>query len=223
MDRLRNGLFVADDGDVYAIVNGSMYQARTKRKLAPGYYDSELALVDKAFDPNQPRDDHGRWSTVSDGGLKQYVEMVTGLYGDRPSAQKFLKEHGKVYPTDDESFIGGEPQQCYKNAALAALGDDDLTYVEGYVGIHGVPIAHAWTVNKQGVVRDYTLADKGVLTPGKTRKDIVTGYYGVPIKANYLSKTLLKNKVYGILVGQENSKQLMNLLKDDPKKIVEGL
>jgi hypothetical protein len=170
---------------------------------------------------NPNHDELGRFASApADGGLKQYLQMVTQFDGNRPSAMKFVLEHGQAYKTDDHTYLGGEVHECYKNAALASFSqshkdlpekdEGHLTYVEGFVSVYGVPIAHAWTVNQDGVVRDVTLTDnKGV-----------KGYFGVPIKQNYLQKTLVKNKYYGILTGQDNPKALARLLKDDPKDIV---
>jgi hypothetical protein len=154
-------------------------------------------------------------STLAEGGagLKQYIGMVAGMHGDSPNAYKMLLEHGHAYEVDDKSFIGGKPQQCYRNATMAVWADPSLTYVEGFVGVHGVPIAHAWTTDATGKVRDVTL--------GKSSKDIVTGYYGVPFKKDFLSETLLRSKVYGILTGGDNPRTVHAVVTADPAKAVE--
>jgi hypothetical protein len=185
------------------------------------------AVTEKAYDPAQPRDQIGRWTragggAVPDGGLREYLEFVVSHQGaerQAKSADAFILKHGRAMPMDAESFVGGgTPQQCYENAALAVLADDDLTYVEGYVSVHGVPIAHAWAINAEGVVRDPTFAPEGI--GGKPRTSFVKGYFGVPIQTAFLEKTLLRSKYYGILVGSENPKTVQSVLSADPAESI---
>lgn len=173
-----------------------------------------------------PRGPDGRWvakpkapeqKTTDDGsvelepgtsGLKTYLEMISKFYGDQPSVPKFILEHGREWPVDDKSFIGGTPHQCYMNAAHAVLENPKLTYVEGYISVHGVPISHAWTVDEQGKVRDYTIRDpKGI-----------QGYYGVPFQQKFLEKQLLKNKIYGLLDGDPRA--VYRVVTADPKEFL---
>ncbi len=51
MSRLQNGYFVADDGEVFVIQNGSMYPVEGTSLLGdlkPGYYDTDLNPVPEA-------------------------------------------------------------------------------------------------------------------------------------------------------------------------------
>lgn len=150
-------------------------------------------------------------SSRAEGGasIKQYVELIDSMHQGRPSPARMLLEHGRVFETDASSFVGGgKPQQCYMNATKAVWADPSLTYVEGFVAVHGVPIAHAWTTDSTGKVRDVTLG------PGSER--MVTGYYGVPFKTSFLTSHLLKTKTYGILTGDDNPKSVQRLLATDP-------
>lgn len=120
-----------------------------------------------------------------------------------------LRDYGKVMPFDAvASFMGkrGTKKQCYANAGRIAL-DGNMTYVEGYVSIYGVPVAHAWVLNKQGMVIDPTL---------DSHKSILE-YYGIPIQADYLRQTVLRTKVWGVLDVMNNR----NILTDDPKAIIQ--
>jgi predicted ABC-type ATPase len=75
------------------------------------------------------------------------------------------------------------------NAGRIAMNDSSRTYVEGFIDFHGVPIQHAWTIDKSGKVHDTTLRDgKGI-----------NAYYGVPFNTDYVMKTALKTKVWGIM------------------------
>ena len=69
------------------------------------------------------------------------------------------------------------------------MWNKDLTYVEGFVAIHGVPIEHAWCVDANGVVVDPTIENVNQ----------VVAYYGVPFKTEYLKRAILVNDVYGLL------------------------
>jgi len=178
--------------------------------LGPDGQRYRVARIDKGFDPNQPRDDHGRWTSVGGslgGNIPAFLSMVADTQGGRPSVDKFVLEHGRGYPTDAGSYVGGEVHLCYKNASLAVIADDSLTYVEGYIDVHGVPIQHAWTVNKSGVVRDVTLRDgKGI-----------RGYFGVPIKTRYMERAILDAGVYGVLTHN----QTQRLSAADPREVIQ--
>jgi hypothetical protein len=89
----------------------------------------------------------------------------------------------------------GEPKQCYKNAADAVLGMggkqplSDARYVEGFVhaaGLEGLPIAHAWVVDKDDKVLELTLNEPGV------------EYQGIEVPNDVLARTLLRRESYGV-------------------------
>lgn len=55
----------------------------------------------------------------------------------------------------------GTPKECFRNALTLVMRDPNLRYVEGYAlrrGI-GIPIHHAWAVDKAGRVIDNTWTD----------------------------------------------------------------
>lgn len=182
-----------------------------------------MSLLDKTFDPNQRRHprgsrEGGRWapqgaaasaaaSEAPEGDIPRYLRMISEMTGGgRPTIEGFILEHGRPYKTDAKTFIGGERHQCYKNTTLAVLSDPSLTYVEGYVSVHGVPIHHAWAVDRDGIVRDFTIPDgKGI-----------QGYFGVPIKTDFALAAQMKRGKYGILV-RENYERAMAI---DPTKDV---
>ena len=121
--------------------------------------------------------------------LKSFVKIVAGHFPQAAPAIVF--RHGQQFSITDQTYSGkrGQPQQCFKNAANLALMNPKYTYVEGYVAVHGVPIEHAWVVDEKGGVVDPTIRDpRGV-----------GGYFGVPFRPDYVAKTLLKNRIYGML------------------------
>lgn len=141
-------------------------------------------------------------------GISNFLGMVAGLQPKDKSPARFVLENGVPYTVNEKTFKGKRApmHECYKNAALDALNHEDRTYVEGYVSVHGIPIEHAWTVDASGQVYDSTIH----------ANDAVAGYFGVPFSNEYLMKTLLKNKVYGLL-GMESRKTLEPLLKGESK------
>src|ERR1700686_2108635 len=165
---------------------------------------ADLAL-EKSFNPDQPRDDRGRFSSGGSSprnvdippredqdtaatGLKSFADMVAKI--QPRGTDGIISASGKPYHFDDKSFAGSHKTMgmCYQEAGHAALGDHRLTYVEGYVSVHGVPIHHAWTVDEEGRVHDPTLKDGAG----------VKGYFGVPFKTGYLRETILRTKVWGL-------------------------
>lgn len=195
----------------------------------------------KKYSTDQPREPAGsstggRWrsstgatsttDTTGDAGkeggeqMRSYVTQLAGT-GDpwQPDRSKaglpnfvWFRDHGKVYEIDDKTLIGGKPHMCYMNTFNAVMNhpERDLTYVEGFVNVHGVPVHHAWAVTKDGKVRDYTIKEKD--------RDIVRGYYGVPIKNNFVSISALKTGLYGVTTRNN----MQHVLGTDPKQVVES-
>lgn len=73
LPEVQSGWFVNSHGDLYVLLNGMPYAvdvagtAYEHVKLPPGEYADDAALsaavnASKAFDPSQPRDEHGRWA-----------------------------------------------------------------------------------------------------------------------------------------------------------------
>jgi hypothetical protein len=54
----------------------------------------------------------------------------------------------QLYPEIDEhlknSHYSVEQKQCYKNAGQLCLNVEGVSYVEGEISLHGIPIEHAW-------------------------------------------------------------------------------
>jgi GNAT superfamily N-acetyltransferase len=127
----------------------------------------------------QSRDKPAGWKY---GGLEEFVLAEGRSWEPQPLPENVAKWRGK-------------PKECYKNAADAVIGMDgkdplpDSRYVEGYVhvaGIEGLPIAHAWAVDKDGKVLELTLDEPGV------------EYVGVEVPTDVLTATLLRREMYGV-------------------------
>jgi len=142
-----------------------------------------------------------------DGYLLQLSKMQKTPEGVK-AREKFILDHGMPFTANENTYAGerGTMHLCYENSTKAALNNPDLTYVEGYVLVHGVPVHHAWTVDKTGQIFDPTVDPN----------EGITGYYGVPFKTDYVLKSAFKNKHYGVL-GYQSRKTLEKLLKGEEK------
>lgn len=68
----------------------------------------------------------------------------------------------------------GAPRACFANALLACATQDDLRYVEGFAYCGQFAVHHAWAVDPDDVVVDFTW-DESVFLPRRGR-----AYLGVP-------------------------------------------
>lgn len=105
--------------------------------------------------------------------------------------ERFVVLRGEVFECrDDAGYHRGVSKECFRNAALLSLENDELTYVEGYGMLDSIPfpIHHAWCVDERGVVVDVTWD-----------ADSPRQYIGVRISKEDLRDNLLKNGVYGVL------------------------
>ena len=129
--------------------------------------------------------------------LKSIANMQKQLLqkGFKTTPAQFLLDYGRKYKIDENTYKGERdtPKECYRNATLISWKDSDLTYVEGYVTVRGIPIEHAWIIDRKKKVIDTTLNEKEEHT-----------YFGVPINRNYLRKQVLKQSMYGILPFMSN-------------------
>lgn len=140
--------------------------------------------------------------------IDDYLKAMDVLYGNSVNPMKLLLTHGHHYCFDHRSFRGkrGKVHGCYENAAKIALDDPEFTYVEGYVGVL-IPIEHAWVIGLDGCVRDPTLRN--------TKDNRVTEYFGIPFKTDYLRRTIVRTKVWG-LIGHHNR----GLFAADPEEFL---
>lgn len=143
---------------------------------------------------------------MSMGGLEAELVRAAGELAAREahpsrsawryaSAAAFALAEGRLWPWQPGLAAGygrGEPRQCFRNAALLALGNPALCYVEGYAARAGLPLPflHAWAVRGDGLVIDVTWTE----APGEER-----AYLGVPFRAGYLSRALIGRGRYGLI------------------------
>ena len=139
--------------------------------------------------------------------LRDHIKMV-GEHFDNKLYQ-FIFKNGmdcQFDPARSFDISPGVKQECYRNATLTALETSHLTFVEGYVTIYGVPISHAWLVDRTGLVFEPTLRPDDSV-------DRIAEYFGVPFKTEYVLKALKKNKVYGLLDPWHSKKTFMRMIE----------
>lgn len=123
--------------------------------------------------------------------LKTEVEAY-GRLGHPALMQRFVISSGKLGGERllDHDYGQGAAKECFRNAAQLALEYPELTYVEGYGYLEGLPllIHHAWCEDQQGRVVDVTWA------PERGGQ-----YMGVRIDADELLEQMESNGVYGVL------------------------
>lgn len=122
-----------------------------------------------------------------------------------PSIEAFLLAHGKHYKPHSrpKGVKLGPAKLCFMNAFLLANDNPDAyTYVEGFAvpkGI-GLPLEHAWCVDKDGNVIDNTWGD-------------ATEYFGVPFKIDAIRRVLLDKGTYGIIDDWEHKHPILKIKK----------
>jgi hypothetical protein len=96
--------------------------------------------------------------------LQREVDVWKMLGVEETSLKEIVLEHGQPYELDREAshregrgYLGN----CFQNAAMTALFDDSLTYVEGFAHKGNMPVHHAWVINQAGKALEVTWLDGG--------------------------------------------------------------
>lgn len=98
----------------------------------------------------------------------------------------------------------GPMRQCYENAGTLCIENRDLIYVEGYAQAPGLPpIHHAWCVDDAGCVIDNTFRDSSH-----------SQYFGVPIRAETLSKLVEETGCWGLFPEMMTPELLLRALDE---------
>lgn len=101
--------------------------------------------------------------------------------------------HGKYWGPSEASAVDlrDPPRRCFENAALRALRDETLSYVEGYActEVLPLPIHHAWLVDPQGRVLDPTWESLG-------------SYLGLVFPTRSVLRLAQEKGTWGVLTGR---------------------
>lgn len=142
--------------------------------------------------------------------IKQHLTVIASMHAERLNTSPFKRsratlqlDHGREYRVTEKTYAGKRQRakMCYRNAALLAMSDDSLTYVEGYVTTFGIPLEHAFCVDSEGNVVDPTL-----------KPDLEHAYYGVPFRMSFVREELIRRKVWGII---DMNRELLEMSEDD--------
>lgn len=137
------------------------------------------------------------------------VAQVLNFMGECGSElAKFLLKHGQYFTSQElpDEYPYDEQKMCFCNAANHAIGDESLTYVEGYA-INMIPCMHAWCVDTGGNVID---------TTWRNSEDCI--YFGVPFDTKYLRRVLLERQYYGVIESPETDYALLRGNHGGPEK-----
>jgi hypothetical protein len=117
--------------------------------------------------------------------LKNYIELIKTLNRNILSIEEFIYENGKEFTeiVEVNKKYFGKMKECYKNALLLSVEEQDLFYCEGFATFRTLPLPllHAWCVDKNRKVYDPTWTDG-------------TEYYGVSFDREFVFARILKNK-----------------------------
>jgi hypothetical protein len=100
-----------------------------------------------------------------------------------------------------------KPKMCFMNAQRFVLDHPDAKYYEGYWSAFVIPVHHGWVV-LDGKVYDFTAeaADHSLKRENRNLKhesDPTTeDYIGVHIPTEYITKSILKSKMWSDILGE---------------------
>jgi hypothetical protein len=136
---------------------------------------------------------------MAGNSLRAYIELLAKCQNENcralrnlilPPAEYILR-NGREYGPVKGKCRKMAAQQCFMNATKMAADDPELTYVEGWATSEiGVPVEHAWCVDKDGKIYDPTWT-------GKTRP-VGVEYFGVPFRREQVARVTLMTRVFGI-------------------------
>ena len=110
--------------------------------------------------------------------------------GSAYKSQELTKEESdkvlKLVSSFTAAYGEPKPKQCYYNSQMAAMSNDDFTYVEGYALCDlGLPLPHAFLIINDKVV---DLTWRNAITNDVIRGNHELEYFGVPFHTEDLRK-----------------------------------
>lgn len=150
--------------------------------------------------------------------LKEFVNQMLE-YSDKTNSNysKWFYKKGQFFNKINTSesdqlckLFRSELKMCYINCAKICLLTEKYDYYEGYVSVYGVPLQHAFLVNKKGEVVDPTLAIREENHDEKTNDLIYDDYFGHNIPKKDLQKIAFKKKSGDWLIAYYQKKEKKN-------------
>ena len=137
--------------------------------------------------------------TEAEQTIQAYLDILDTT-GNGKWLSSFLGEHGRWYTPPERPRPKGlrkmRDRRCYGNA-FELMVNAGCTYVEGWAAnFMGIPVHHAWVVDREGNMIDPTWAKVGL------------AYYGVPFSNDFVFDSIAKGMTYGVLDKVDYSKPL---------------
>lgn len=149
--------------------------------------------------------------------LLEHQKCIMKLSKDQSNASKFRRwfnEQGKLFTEIDiqESKqqaikINAEVKQCFTNCAKSILFDYNkkYRYIEGFMNFKGIPLEHAFLINKENKVVDITMGIDQRIRNQRAKEygfdlndkdhDFGSEYFGVEIPKKPLMKIARDKRV----------------------------
>ena len=129
---------------------------------------------------------------------------ILGPDPDRTTAATLLGVHGREWTgaARPSRCPLGPPRACFENTLHLCVDHPELTYVEGYA-VAGMPLHHAWAVDRSGRVVDTTWDDP----QGRA-------YFGIPFNTAYAKAAAFESGLYSVLMNWK----FQRVLTDAPSK-----
>lgn len=146
--------------------------------------------------------------------ITDYLGMASRLRGGR-GPEQFILDHGMACgPRVQTDLPMMEMKQCYYNSYESVtcfdVDSDEWFYCEGYAvrGSLGLPLSHAWLVNREGEVIDRTWDWNDA--------DEEFAYFGVPFTPDYIRRNAVLNGYPSPLWSNEMFN--VEILEKDPSE-----
>ena len=130
---------------------------------------------------------------------RHWAEKGTKIFGDPTPVYEFLMEHGREWEgTSWKEFKGSgwrrkQERHCFSNSLVAAI-QYDLPYVEGYAYAGLLAVHHAWNLDDQGRVVDFTWRES-VQTTEETEWE----YFGVVLDPERVMRLVRSKPTLSVL------------------------
>lgn len=119
------------------------------------------------------------------GQIRSYLEIMESAFTNTSHGEMYRKllKHGKEYSVEDVEKFGKtkydvRQRQCFRNSALLALYERNVSYVQGFYLTSGIPLTMEHAFNLKGARIIDTTAEKFGIP--------VDEYFGIEIPSDFL-------------------------------------
>lgn len=132
---------------------------------------------------------------------RYFKDQGSKIWGDPTVVYEFLSEHGKAYQgTRWTKFRGTgyhkmKIRHCFANTWKACSWNDELKYCEGFACAGVIPVHHAWAIDPEGRVVDFTWRESVQSNLPPEEWD----YFGITFDLDKLARILRGKDTWSIL------------------------